>query len=107
MKEAKVLFSNDVLLGEAGIMKLDYCLLENYSEEWQGSYYGVRITKYMDGVTESDEVPGISTSKEKVVSILKKLYEHQVTPITLVEILDDMESMEEFNVQSEMIMQEA
>lgn len=91
MKEVKLLFSNEVRLEDDRIMKLDYSLTENRMETDENvPYYGVRITKHLDDLTESDEVCGISTSKDTVVSILKKLCRYEVTPISMVNILDDM-----------------
>ena len=106
MKEAKVLFSNDVLLENGTVMKLDYSLIENYPENDQKSpFFGVKVTKYLNGKVETDEVEGVSTSREKVVEILKKLCDFEVTPISLVEILDDMISSEETEIDSELLTQ--
>jgi|GEM_PF-382289 len=107
MKEAKVLFSNDVLLENGKVMKLDYSLIESISEIDQSPYFGVRVTKYLDGQIETDEVAGLSSSREKVVKILNKLYKYEVTPISLVEILDCLQTLEETDVKDELIMQEA
>lgn len=105
MKEAKVLFSNDVLLENEKVMKLDYSLIESVSETDRSPYYGVRVTKYLEGQIETDEVVGLSSSREKVVGILKKLCKYEVTPISLVEILDCIQTMEEMNVLDDLIMQ--
>jgi flagellar basal body P-ring protein FlgI len=106
MKEAKVLFSNDVLLGDASIMKLDYSLTEQVSEnDHQNPYYGVRITKHLNDQIEADEVTGISSSRDRVVAILRKLCQYEVTPISLVEILDDLETQEELAAQGKLITQ--
>jgi hypothetical protein len=91
MKEVQVLFSNEVRLDDARVMKLDYSLTEKLSEmDLKVPYYGVKITKHLDDLTESDEVSGISTSKDAVVSIIKRLCHFEVTPISMAEILDDM-----------------
>jgi len=105
MKEAKVLFSNYVLLENEKVMKLDYSLIESISETDKSPYYGVRVTKYLDGQIETDEVAGLSASREKVVGILKKLCEYEVTPISLVEILDCIQTMEDMDILDELIMQ--
>ncbi len=94
MKQLQLLFSNEVMLEDARVMKLDYSLIEkNAEQEEETSLFGVRITKHLDNLIESDEVTGISTSKEAVVNIIKKLCQFEVTPISMVEILDDMVTM--------------
>lgn len=91
MKEVTLLFCSDVRLEDSRVMKLDYCLTEKLSESEQKiPYYGVRITKHLENMTETDEVCGISESRDTVVSILKKLCRFEVTPISMAEILDDM-----------------
>jgi hypothetical protein len=90
MKQLQLLFSNEVLLDDARVMRLDYSLTEKASDDQSSPYYGVRITKHLDNLVESDEVCGISTSKETVISIIKKLCQFEVTPISMVEILDEL-----------------
>ncbi len=76
----QLLFSNEVTLEDEKVMRLDYSLTENLSkEDPHYPYYGIRITKYLDSVTESDEIAGVSTSKDEVTSILKKLCLLEVT----------------------------
>lgn len=86
----KLLFSNEVMLEDERVMKLDYCLTEGNSETNQTPYYGVSITKNVDALSESDEITGISTSREEVIAIIKKLYRFEVTPISMVEIVDEL-----------------
>lgn len=95
MKELKLLCSNDVILEDERIMKLDYCLTEQVTEEQGVPYYGIRIVKHLDDLVESEEELGVSTSKETVVSIIKKLCEFEVTPISMIEIVDDLITQEE------------
>lgn len=91
MKQLQLLFSNEVLLEDARVMKLDYSLTERVFETNQDTpFYGVKITKRLDDIVEADEITGISTSKDVVVSIIKKLCQHEVTPISMVEIVDDL-----------------
>ena len=89
MKE--LLFSNEVTLEDDRIMKLDYSLTHHASKENPAQlYYGVHITKVLSGVTETDEIMGISSSKEVTASILEKLCQFAVTPITMAEIVDEL-----------------
>jgi hypothetical protein len=91
MNQQQLLFSNEVLLEDARVMKLDYALTTREAECNQNStYYGVRITKHLDDVIEFDEISGISSSKDTVVSIIKKLCQFEVTPISMAEIVDEL-----------------
>ena len=91
MKELQLLFSNEVVLEDERIMKLDYSLTEKVSELDQKTlYYGVKVTKRLDQIVESDEVTGISHSRDIVVSIIRKLCQFEVTPISMIEIMDEL-----------------
>ena len=91
MKQVQLLYSNNVLLEDSRNMRLDYSLTEMVSDADQMTpFYGVQVTKYLGDLTETDVAWGVSDSKDTVVSILKKLHHFQVTPITMVEILDDL-----------------
>ncbi len=85
------LFSKEVVLEDKRLMKLDYSLTERLMETEENTpYYGVKITKYVEDQIETDEISGISTSREEVVSILNKLYQFDVTPISMAEIVDEL-----------------
>ena len=86
----QVIFSNEVMLEDDRVMKLDYFLTERISEADQTPYYGVMITKHLDELKETEEIAGVSTSREDVVSIIKKLCQFEVTPISMVEIVDEL-----------------
>lgn len=91
MKKLKVLFSNEVALEDDRKMRLDYLLTEDYMQsDVKDPYYGIRITKYLDDFEESEEVSGISCSKKTVLSMIKKFSINVVTPIHLVELVDDL-----------------
>lgn len=91
MKQVYLLFSNEVKLEDERRMKLDYSLTEKYSELDQTTpYYGIQIAKFLDENVETEEVAGISYSKDTVVSMIKKLLHYEVTPISMVEIVDDL-----------------
>lgn len=91
MKQLQVLFSNEVSLEDDRKMRLDYFLTEDVMQsEVEEPYYGIRITKYLDDLEESEEVSGISCSKETVLSMIKKFSVNVVTPIHLIDIVDDL-----------------
>lgn len=95
MKQVQLLYSNRVTLEDARSMQLDYCLLENLSDEDKGTpYYGIRVSKYLGNTVETDEVEGVSTSKECVVTILRKLFQFEVTPISIAEAVDELVTMD-------------
>lgn len=89
MKRLMLLYSNEVVLEDSRVMKLDYSLTERISDE-KSPYYGLKVTKYLDGITESEEINGVSEEKDVVVSIIKKLCQFEVTPISTVEIVDEL-----------------
>lgn len=87
----QLLFTNEVTLEDERVMKLDYSLTEERTDnDSKVPYYGIQITKYLDNDTEMDEITGISSCKEDVVLILRKLCQFQVTPISMVEIVDEL-----------------
>lgn len=91
MKQLELLFSSEVRLEDERRMKLDYCLTAEYAHSGQPEpYYGIRITKRLGNLEEMEEVRGISYCKDSVISMIKKLFQHEVTPIHLVEIVDDL-----------------
>lgn len=91
MKEKELLFSSEVILEDNRCMKLNYSLLATNKEEGAGEpYYGISISKYLDNTVETEEVEGISYSREAVVSMIKTLYRNEVTPISMIEIVDDL-----------------
>jgi hypothetical protein len=91
MKEKVLLFSSEVILEDNRCMKLNYSMLVTNKEEGTGEpYYGISISRYLDNTVETEEVEGISYSREAVVSMIKTLYHNVVTPISMIEIVDDL-----------------
>lgn len=86
---------------EKGLSKqinLEYYILEvnGYSglEENQ-RVYGIQIVKteidQNDKIKiETELIPDLSTNKEGVKNIIKKLIEHKVTPVSLYNVLEDI-----------------
>ena len=94
MRKKELLFKNEVTLDDDRMMRLEYNLTENHMEDNDEPYYGIQIIKYFDDNLEMDEVSGISYSKDKVKSVTKILFQHVVTPISMVEIIDDLITLE-------------
>lgn len=91
MKERKLLCSNEIKLEDSRLMKLDYSLTETYPEgERTTPYYGIHIQKTLEDAIEANEVRGISYARDMVVSMINTLFEFEVTPISMIEIIDDL-----------------
>lgn len=90
MRKMELLFMNEVALDNDRMMRLEYMLTENHSTDNGEAYYGIQIVKYLDDGLEVEEIGGISYSKDRVKSIIKILFQHLVTPISMVEIIDDL-----------------
>ncbi len=95
MKQVQLLFSNRVTLEDMRSMQLDYCLTESVlAEDKMTPFYGIKVSKYLGDVVETDEVAGISTSRDIVEKILRKLFQFEVTPISMVEVVDELVTKE-------------
>lgn len=94
MKKSNVLFKNEVTLEDSRVMRLEYNITENRLANSEKSYYGIQIVKYLDGNLEMEEVEGISYSREKVETITRILFQNLVTPISMIEIIDDLITQE-------------
>ena len=94
MKVKELRFTNEVALEDDRIMRLEYYLTENHSSENDAPYYGIQIIKFIDDNLEMEEINGVAYSKDKVKSIIKTLFQHVVTPISMVEIIDDLITLE-------------
>ena len=94
MGKMQLLFSNEVTLDDNRSMRLEYKITENLKADSGEPYYGIQIAKYLGNNVEIDEIKGISYSKDKVEAIIKILYENVVTPISMVEIMDDLITLE-------------
>lgn len=90
MESLDLLFSKQICLEESRSMILKYFLMEKIKESNLLPLYGIQISKYDGDMMETDNVSGISHSKERVVSMIRKLFQYDVTPISMVEIIDDI-----------------
>lgn len=76
-------------------MQLSYYLVEDTRDKEENrSLYSIQITKKRDHggwmETEEDITPALSDSKEMVERMIEKLVKGVVTPVSLIEIVDDM-----------------
>lgn len=75
----------------SGWMKLEYYLTQEHNEEWtDATVYGMSIVKKTHHLIEMEETGGLSNSKEMVLSMLHKLIACTVTPMVLLEVVDDL-----------------
>jgi hypothetical protein len=94
MKQTQELFSNEIRLEDKRSMILKYLLIEKYMDSNQSEpLYGIQISKELEQTVETEEVSAISYSKETVVKLMKKLFQYEVTPISMIEIVDDLVTM--------------
>jgi len=56
--------------------------------------YGIRIVKREDGQEEQECLPGLSSSMERVESLLRQMSYGMVTPSVAMEVADDWGSMD-------------
>ena len=75
-------------------MRLEYVITENHRSITGKPYFGIQIIKYIDDDLEIEEIKGISFSREKVEKMIKILYQQVVTPISMVEIVDTLSTLE-------------
>jgi hypothetical protein len=94
MIKRKLLYSKEVTLDDDKKIRLEYNMTESLDSGNEKPYYGIQIIKNLEDNFEMDEVRGISFSREKVEKVAKILFENIVTPISIVEIVDDLITLE-------------
>ncbi len=94
MIKRKLLYSKEVTLDDDKKIRLEYNMTESLDSGNEEPYYGIQIIKNLEDNFEMDEVRGISFSREKVEKVAKILFENIVTPISMVEIVDDLITLE-------------
>lgn len=92
MKRIDLIGERNVELEDQREMVLNYYSIEETSKaNGDMNYlYGIKIEKQFGGIVESDEVEALSYSKEIVLELINTLMECTVTPMTLVEVVDEL-----------------
>lgn len=93
MRHVNLIGEKQVLVDDEKMMILSYYLIEDSSkvkDEQVNNLYGIRIQKQFGGIVESEEVEALSYSKEVVLQLIETLMEFTVTPMTLVEVVDEL-----------------
>ena len=89
MTECKLIGKRIVSIVPEREMVLEYFMLEDVDETSKLTTYGAKIRKVEEGKEETESVMGITSSKEIITSLVNLLLENVVTPISMVEIVDD------------------
>lgn len=89
MAECKLIGKRIISIVPEREMVLEYFMLEEFYETSQSATYGAKIRKVEDGHEETESIMGITSSKEVITDLINLLLENVVTPITMVEIVDD------------------
>lgn len=89
MTECKLIGKRIVSIVPEREMVLEYFMLEDVDQTSQLTTYGAKIRKVDEGKEETESVMGITSSKEVITNLVNLLLENVVTPISMVEIVDD------------------
>lgn len=68
---------------------IEYYILENDADGEK--IYGIEVGKKSDDSFENEMVKGVSTSKSAIMKIINLLFENEVTPVSLIYVLDDIQ----------------
>ena len=95
MKRIDLIGERNVELEDQREMVLNYYLIEEPSKangdmNSMNFLYGIKIEKQFGGIVESEEVEALSYSKEVVLQLINTLMECTVTPMTLIEVVDEL-----------------
>ena len=92
MKQIDLIGERIVELEDQREMVLKYFIIEEPSKaKGDMDYlYGIKIEKQFGGIVESEEVEALSYLKEVVLQLINTLMECTVTPMTLVEVVDEL-----------------
>ena len=69
---------------------LAYYITEEICKMTKRYMYGIKVVCDKNGILESDSTGSISYSREDVIKMCRILVNQQVTPISLVEIVDEL-----------------
>lgn len=102
MKELRLQKEQVLQLENNKGVKLEYYLtIEDSADEEWGSIYGIQVIKKDGDFVEEEATGGITYSKELALEILNKLFLFQVTPISVIEIVDELLTQVLNNSQNE------
>lgn len=74
-------------------VQMDYYLVEDFKDRRQNiSLYGIKIVKHLEDYLEAEYTEPISYSREIVKDMVHKLWNNEVTLVSMLEIVDDLVS---------------
>ncbi len=74
-------------------VQLDYYLVEDFKDRGQDiSLYGIKIVRHLEDYLETEDTEPISYSRDIVKDMVHKLWNNEVTLVTMLEIVDDLVS---------------
>ncbi|SES64657.1 DUF6514 family protein [[Clostridium] polysaccharolyticum] len=89
MTESKLIGKRIILAVPEREMCLEYFILKEQNEHDNTVTYGAKICKTENGIDEVEEVKGITDSSKVIISLADMLLENTVTPISMVDVIDD------------------
>lgn len=89
MTECKLIGTRIVEIVPEREMVLEYFMLKDSDESGQTISYGAQIRKTDAEKDETETVKGITHSKKVISELVDLLLEHIVTPVSMVDIIDD------------------
>lgn len=74
-------------------VQLDYYLVEDFKDRGHDiSLYGIKIVRHLEDYLETEDTEPISYSRDIVKDMVHKLWNNEVTLVTMLEIVDDLVS---------------
>lgn len=89
MKQLELYDSIEMKLEDSRTIAIDYYISTSLDEN-EKKVYGITVAKRDCLRNDMEETKGLSYSKKDVESLLYVLKEYQVTPMCLLEIVDDL-----------------
>lgn len=71
-------------------LQLEYYLTEDENESLEDRLYGMAIISIDGDVVDMECVEKVSYSKDQVIGMLETLMTYSVTPITMLDVVDEM-----------------
>lgn len=89
MTESKLIGKRIVEIVPGRKMVLEYFIIKNFDESSQTISYGAKIHKTEEESSETEIINGIIDSEEVILDVVNMLLEHTVTPVSMVNVIDD------------------
>jgi hypothetical protein len=91
MKKLFLEGTKTIVLEDNQEVKLDYYLVEDHKYQGQQTLlYGIKIVEHLGDYLETEYTEPISYSRDFVKEIVHKLWNNEVTLVSMFEIVDDL-----------------